>query len=555
MKPATSAIRRIVVGIVFATLLGGGSALGQDIWPSTTSGESRNLPVPTQLVGTAKSPEPRPEANPTTNKQVGTTEFTLAAQPKFGDHAENLVPRTDRHGTPIEPQLFDFGPTPEDPQIPYDAGHEMWVYEGKTLNANRRPLVELGKPWYQLGQLKPGGAILGRHNLLLPQFLVYGDFRTAYANNRLADGDSTSQFATELNLNFDLRLTATERFTMFMAPLDRNNRNTRWLLDEDVVVSEANADIVFGMFEGDLGAITGGAVGQTLPFDLPFALGLTPLLIQNGVWMEDAVLGVAATIPARNSPKLDISNMDITFVAAFDDIDSPAFEGNNNAAKMYGVLTWIEACGGYFEIDYAFLEDRDRSRNRSYHNIALAYTRRYGRFISNSLRVIVNAGQQTTGGPNTADGALVLLENSLITSRPQSFVPYFNLFAGFDRPQSAARAVQAGGILRNTGILFETDGMTGFPTLDDTANDTWGGALGLNILTPNFDQQLILEIAAVQTRGNDATRNILADQYGMGARYQIPITNSWLIRTDVMYGLLRDARDIHGARLELRHKF
>lgn len=545
----------MVAGIVLGTLLIAGSARGQDIWPSTTSDDSHNFQVPAQLVGTATSSEPRLETKQTTNKQVGTTEFTLAAQPRFGDRAEGFVPQTDRHATPIEPQLFDFGPTPVDSQVPYDAGHEMWVYEGKTLNANRRPLVELGKPWYQLGQLKPGGTILGQHNLLLPQFLVYGDFRTAYANNRLANGDSTSQMALELNLNFDLRLTATERFTMFMAPLDRDNRNTRWLLDEDVVVSEANADILFGMFEGDLGAITGGAVGQTLPFDLPFALGLTPLLLQNGVWMEDAVLGVAATIPARNSPRLDISNIDITFMAAFDDIDSPAFEGNNNAAKMYGVLTWIEACGGYFEIDYAFLEDRDRSRNRSYHNIAMAFTRRYGRFISNSLRLIVNAGQQTINGPNTADGALVLLENSLITSRPQSFVPYFNLFAGFDRPQSAARAAQAGGILRNTGILFETDGMTGFPTLDETANDTWGGALGLNILTPNFDQQLILEIATVQTRGNDATRNILNDQYGVGARYQIPITNSWLIRTDVMYGFLRDARDIHGARLELRHKF
>ena len=109
--------------------------------------------------------------------------------------------------------------------------------------------------------------------------------------------------------------------------------------------------------------------------------------------------------------------------------------------------------------------------------------------------------------------------------------------------------------MRNTGILFETDGMTGYPTLDDTANDTWGGAVGLNILTPNFDQQLILEAAAVQTRGNDATRNIPSDQYGVGARYQIPISNAWLIRTDAMYGFLRETSDIHGARLELRYKF
>jgi hypothetical protein len=169
--------------------------------------------------------------------------------------------------------------------------------------------------------------------------------------------------------------------------------------------------------------------------------------------------------------------------------------------------------------------------------------------------VIANAGQATTNGPNTADGVLVLLENSLITSSPRSFVPYLNLWAGFDRPQSAARAGQAGGILRNTGILFESDGMTAFPTLDDTANDTWGGAVGLNILTPNWDQQLVLEIALLKAMGDNATRIARGDQAGMGVRYQIPLSNAWILRSDLMYGFLQKDTDIRGARLELRTKF
>jgi hypothetical protein len=247
--------------------------------------------------------------------------------------------------------------------------------------------------------------------------------------------------------------------------------------------------------------------------------------------------------------------MDVTFFAAYDNINSPAFAADNDVAKIYGVASFIEALGGYFEIDYAFLEDRDFVRDRSYHNIGMAFSRRYGRFLSNSIRVIGNAGQSTAGGPNTADGVVVLLENSLITSRTQTFVPYFNLFAGFDRPQSAARADSAGGILRNTGILFESDGMTNYPTLDPTANDTWGGAVGLNILTPNFDQQLVLELAALQTMGNPATRNATADQYGAGVRYQIPLSNAWILRADGMYGFFREVPDVHGARLELRHKF
>ena len=124
-----------------------------------------------------------------------------------------------------------------------------------------------------------------------------------------------------------------------------------------------------------------------------------------------------------------------------------------------------------------------------------------------------------------------------------------------DRPQSAARASGAGGILKNTGILFEPDGMTNYPTLDPTANDTWGAAAGVNILSCNFDQQLVLEVAALRTMGDDARRNATDDQYGVGTRYQIPLSNCWILRADAMYGFFRTAPDVHGARLELRHKF
>ena len=146
--------------------------------------------------------------------------------------------------------------------------------------------------------------------------------------------------------------------------------------------------------------------------------------------------------------------------------------------KCMGFQFFLEMLNGYIETHYAFLEDRNSVLDRSYHNTGIAYTRRYGRFISNSVRVIANAGQDAGPQGKTADGVLVLLENSLITKYPSRVIPYFNLFSGFGRPQSIARAGGTGGILRNTGITFETDGVTGLPTLDATANDTWGGRIG-----------------------------------------------------------------------------
>ncbi len=446
----------------------------------------------------------------------------------------------------------DFSPDAVDEYLPYDPDQQMLIYEGKTLYANQRPLVELGRPWYQLGQLSPGSNRFGQHNNVVPQFLIFGDFRSAYASNTQL-GNNVTQSAFELNLDFDLRLTSTERFNMFMSPLDNGVVNTGYLFDDNEWVEQFDANIDFGYFEGDLGAMVGGLIHKTLPFDLPIAVGVMPLLLQNGIWMEDAFLGVAATIP-RNSARLNISNMDLTFFAGYDKVTSPAFQGDDSAGRMYGVASFIDALDGYIEMDYAFLEDRTFD-DRSYHNIAFAYTRRYGRLVSNSTRIIVNAGQSTDAVANTADGVLLLSENSLITGAPSTVVPYLNFFAGFDRPQSAARAIQAGGILRNTGILFESDGMTNYPTLDPTANDTVGGALGLNLLANGFSQQLVVEAAWLNTIGDDLNRNAAGNQYGVAFRYQLPLSNSIIFRADGMYGFLDNADDINGVRIELRQKF
>jgi hypothetical protein len=477
--------------------------------------------------------------------------YKLAAQPQLGDHWHDDTPVVDRRAWRSETYQSDFAPDPIDPWQPVDVWNEMQIYEGKTLNANQRPLIELGRPWYQLGQLSPGSSILGHHNNVTPQFLLFGDYRSAIASNNLGN-NSTTRTAVEANLDFDLKLTGTERFHMFMSPLDDGVRNTGYLLDEDRFQSEFDANIDFGYFEGDLGALVGGAIGKTLPFDLPFTVGVIPMLLQNGIWMEDAFLGVAATLPARNSPRFDISNMDITFFAGFDQITTPANAGDDSRYKMYGMASFIEANNGYWEIDYAFLEDRTGS-DLSYHNIGIGFSRRYGRLISNSTRVIANAGQ--SGGLDTADGVLLLSENSLITGAPSTVVPYFNFFAGFGRPQSAARAAVAGGVLRNTGILFESDGMTGYPTLDDTANETFGMALGLNLMPNDFSQQLVVETAMLGVMGDGVNRNAAGDQYGLAVRYQLPLTNAIIFRSDAMVGFRRNAEDINGVRMELRHKF
>ena len=218
----------------------------------------------------------------------------------------------------------------------------------------------------------------------------------------------------------------------------------------------------------------------------------------------------------------------------------------------------MEATTGYWEYGYAFIDGQGKSENQSYHNFTVSFSRRYFNLISNAMRLIVNTGQNLKNTERTADGFVFLLENSWITPLPSTLVPYSNFWVGYHRPQSVARDAAAQGVLKNTGLLFETDNLTNFPKLDDTARDTCGGALGCEYLF-NLEQQIVLEVAYVGTMetkvGDKKGRTAKGDQFGVELRYQIPIDKSWILRVDGMYGHRDRQEDLAGVRFEIRAKF
>lgn len=374
----------------------------------------------------------------------------------------------------------DFSPTPMpvDPWF-HDTETEQTVYDDKHPVPTQRPLIEWGRKWYGSGITPPSETWLGDTNLVQQQLILAGDFRTGVASGRNAVS-TYDNWASRLNLDFDYRLTGTERFHAFIGPLNRANEFTRFETNNGEIDYQSfyNFNPVTAFFVGDVGAMLGGGIGTPSPFELPVTAGLVPLLFQNGIWMEDAVSGAAFAIPARHSRLLNWANFDATFFAVFDQINSPAFPNDANAAQAFGTAWFIDAYDGYIEAGYAYLNDRVIS-DRSYHNSTISFTRRYFDKISNSVRIIVNSGQGLAKNDRTADGVLLLVENSLVSTEPFTFVPYCNLFAGWDRPQSVARAGVSGGVLRNTGLNFEIDGLNGHPTLDSTGADTAGGSVGL----------------------------------------------------------------------------
>ena len=481
-------------------------------------------------------------------------------------HGAGHVDMSDQ-ATPVSHDDAVFGPDPEYSEQAYDPQAQIEIYGGKRAVHTPRPMLELGRPQYQEGPLTRSISVVGERNRLTPALSVFGDFRVANVVNheagRAPGSHGRGQLAARLNLDIDLKLTATERIHAFVRPLDKNGEFTRLEYsgsDDGSTFSEflldGNLETLF--FEGDLGAILSGFSGKPSSFDLPFAFGLMPLLFQNGVWLEDAFTGVAVTIPARNSRVLDISNFDITFFAGFDEVSSQAIlDENGKVAEddvhVYGIASFFETLGGYAEIDYAFIDGQDQFDDLDHHNLSIAFTKRYKAVASTSLRIIHTFGQDPIGRAETAGGTLIQFESSLITSKPSTFIPYMNLFAAFDRPQSVARANS--GILKNIGINFESDNLSGFPLLDDSGQDVWGGAIGIENLFA-LDQQLVVEFATVQLMDqNNPLGRAKGDQYALGIRYQRPLSKAWIARFDAMKGWRDNDLDVSGVRFEMRRKF
>jgi len=450
----------------------------------------------------------------------------------------------------------DFRPDPQY-EADYNVDGQLDIYGGKSAVEPPRPLLELGRQQYTSGEYEPSSTVLGELNPLLPGLSIYGDWRTAVAFNR-NNGKEIAQIATRLNLDVDFKITATERIHAFFTPIQQGNADfTRFEFggaDGDGRFTgefDFNPQTLF--FEGDVGSLYSGFSGREASFDLPFVVGLFPLFLQNGIWANDAILGGAVSLPAKNSAALGLPNFDVTFFAAFDNVDNagiirPDGKIDNHSANLYGVTTFIDAFDGYIEAGYGMVQGVDEQDGVSTHFITAAYSRRYASTLSNSTRLFANFGE----GENN-DGFAIISENSLISGLPSTLVPYANFFVGFGAPQPLVDGNGAG-ILKNVGINFETDALTGYPKLDDTGSSAFGGAIGLQYLF-NLDQQLVFELAAVQPFEDDGI-GARDTQYALGVRYQIPIDRAWLFRADATYQILEGAEeDNFGIRAEIRRKF
>ena len=151
---------------------------------------------------------------------------------------------------PHDPSVFR--PDPQYEEKPYSADDQLAIYGGKFAVQTPRPIFELGRRQYTTGPFEPGIDVLGETNLFFPSLAVYGDWRTAVAFNDNGAAE-LGVVATRLNLDVDLKLTASERIHAFFRPVDQGGRFTRYEFaadDDDRFEAETDGNLETLFFEG-----------------------------------------------------------------------------------------------------------------------------------------------------------------------------------------------------------------------------------------------------------------------------------------------------------------
>ena len=187
-----------------------------------------------------------------------------------------------------------------------DSCEEQSVYGGKYLNPHAAAADRVGHAALRTARCRRRRSIAARRTRR-----CRGSTSTATTarppRTTIRTATTRGVLANRLNLEWDCWLTSTERFHMFTGPLQRRQRfptrrvrrRRRRVLRRARFLRRRYRHRVLRRRP----RLHARRLDRPLrPFDMPITVGLIPLVFQNGVWMDDAIVGVGGHDPGPQQP-------------------------------------------------------------------------------------------------------------------------------------------------------------------------------------------------------------------------------------------------------------
>jgi len=421
-------------------------------------------------------------------------------------------------------------------------------------------LIEWGEGLFEIGEFReplqlPTGAVWS------PALWVFGGYHVAHhyqSNGRLGDGNDNHVITNRLDLFANLRLSGTERILIGFRPTDDVYSNPPQFTHydfspgsgKDKLNTEFNADINTLFFEGDFGELFPTLDhADSRALDIGFSVGRQQISIQDGILLNDNIdtIGlIQNTILTRST-----NNISVTALFAWNQINRGARTILDDSARLYGIFSDLETFNHSIEFDLIYMDDTSDLIEGLF--AGLSSTQRI-RSLNSTFRAVGSYQTKDDALPGSVEsgsidtGALFTSELSITPHGGHDLV-YFNAFYGLDKYTPAARGNGVGGAIANMGILFAGVGIGPYVSpLDNNPQDTYGFALGYQLLFAHGRRQLIFEYGFKQNED-------INDNQAIGARLQQALGQHYIIQLDAYYSKVENLDDGLGTRAALRVKF
>ena len=267
------------------------------------------------------------------------------------------APEGDRLNWPEEPAQDDF----ELLRLPEDwIEPRPWTLFSEFLGADSI----YTRPWAKWSG--PAGYLWDKRLVGHGRFSLIG--LALEQNNQRQDA-----IGQQLLLDFDLRLTGTERFHVQFRPLGRDNSGGSYyqFSSPSGYVGNYAGEPQRYWFEGELASLLGSYLSPFAALDYNVAVGRFPFALQNNLLINDEFLGV---VLAKNNLYLGtLSNLNVQAFCAFNDVSAFA----NSDGKLYGLSAQADHRKAFYDLNYVFLQ-HDFDSSRDAHFAGLSRTQFYG---------------------------------------------------------------------------------------------------------------------------------------------------------------------------------
>lgn len=412
------------------------------------------------------------------------------------------------------------------------------------------PLITIGPDEFLGSGNIDEGIVLPTGAVWQPALWVFGDVRTSY---NFVDGgdtrDDIQEIVVQANLNFNLKLSGTERLFLQIQPISSDGAFTRYTIEpgDEGFENEFNLDVTALFFEGDFGEIFPDLdPDDRRALDIGFSVGRQQIFFQEGIMFNDVIDSVGVTRDTVFFPGVIDTRFTVLFGWGDLNRDDNVIDGD---AKFVGLFTESDTAFSTVNFDFAYtFAEEDNGGDGFYYGIS-ATQRILG--INTSFRI---NGSEALGRETAAisSGTLLFAQLSM-TPHGTENVAYLDAFWGIDEYASAARGETTGGPLGQTGLLFAAVGLGRYPAaLGNRADNAFGGALGYQMFFNHEFTQLTVELGGVGTNGG-ATQ--VEDGVGIGLRFLHSFADRYTVRIDGFAAYREEQKETFGIRTEFRVQF